>query len=216
MCFERGLTMVRRGKKSYLEEFSNTIGRRKFKSVPDLEQAFNTWMRSMNYDFTTFGKKFSESDFYEGADYTVTILKKDKYLMRKFGLTEDALVRSRPDYRDVTDKPYSFWNQLKHYSNQGHNYRQRSDVRKKGHKAAFNTFGGGVFLFAIALVVLYVLLGDTIYNFMMQGAFFKLILIGISALITFRVLKSKKMGWPLPIKLIVLFVIWLVVLNYNG
>ena len=32
--------MARRGKKSYLEEFSQATGGRRFKSVADLEQAF--------------------------------------------------------------------------------------------------------------------------------------------------------------------------------
>lgn len=207
--------MAKRSKKSYLEEFSETIGWKKFKSVADLEQSFNGWMRSMNYDFQTYGKNFSDSEFYAGADYTMSLLKKDKELMRKFGLSEEDLVKSKPDFRDVTDKPYSLLNQFKHYGNQGHNYRQRSDVRKKGNKIALNGFSGNIFLIAIALILIYVLFGDTIYNFIMGGAIFKVILIGLSGFISFRVLKSKNMGWPLPIKLIVLFVIWLVVLNYN-
>ena len=70
--------MAKRSKKSYLEEFSETIGWKKFKSVADLEQSFNGWMRSMNYDFQTYGKNFSDSEFYAGADYTMSLLKKDK------------------------------------------------------------------------------------------------------------------------------------------
>ena len=208
--------MARRGKKSYLEEFSQATGGRRFKSVADLEQSFNRWMNSMGYDFETYGKKFSESDFYQGADYTMSLLKKDRGLMLRFGLTEDKLVKSRPDFRDITDKPYSFLNQLKHYGNQGHNYRQRSDVRKKGAKAAVNGFSGKIVLIALVCVALYMLLGDTVYDFITSGAVFKVILIGLCALMTVGILKSKKMGWPLPIKLVVIFVFWLVILNYNG
>ena len=208
--------MAKRSKKSYLEEYSETLGWRKFKSVADLEQGFNSWMRSMGYDFQTYGKNFSDSGFYEGADYTMSLLKKDKDLMRKFGLSEEDLVKSKPDFRDVTDKPYSLLNQFKHYGNQGHNFRQRGDIRKKGLKGAANGFSGKIILIAIACIILYALLGDTVYNFIMSGAIFKIILIGLCSLITFGILKSKNMGWPLPIKLVVIFVFWLVVLNYNG
>lgn len=208
--------MARRGKKSYLEEFSRATGGRRFKSVADLEQAFNRWMNSMGYDFETYGKKFSESDFYQGADYTMSLLKKDRDLMMRFGLSEDKLVRSRPDFRDVTDKPYSLLNQFKHYGNQGHNYRQRGDVRKKGVKAAANGFSGKIVLIALICIALYMLLGDTVYDFITSGAVFKIILIGLCCLMTVGILKSKKMGWPLPIKLVVIFVFWLVILNYNG
>jgi len=208
--------MARRGKKSYLEEFSQATGGRRFKSVADLEQAFNRWMNSMGYDFEAYGKKFSENDFYDGADYTMSLLKKDRDLMMRFGLTEDKMVRSRPDFRDVTDKPYSLSNQFKHYGNQGHNYRQRGDVRKKGVKGAANGFSGKIVLIALICIGLYSLLGDTVYDFITSGAIFKIILIGLCGLMTIGILKSKKMGWPLPIKLIVIFVFWLVILNYNG
>ena len=65
-------------------------------------------------------------------------------------------------------------------------------------------------------IILYALLFDTVYNFIMSGAIFKIILIGLCCLITFGILKSKNMGWPLPIKLVVIFVFWLGVWTYKG
>ena len=74
----------------------------------------------------------------------------------------------------------------------------------------------GIAIIAIvALVLIYKILGPAIYNFITSGAIFRVICFVLGGLATFGIVKSKNMGWPIYIKAIVIFVIWIVLLNYD-
>ncbi len=202
-------------KTQLLYEFSRTPGARNCKSIADLEQRFSTWMRRNNITLVTRGKNYFDNDFYASANYTMKLLKNDRNLLYSFGLNESHLVTSRPEYRDNTKDGYSLAGQFKHYGNQIHNRGQNGEYRKSGKNPISFGGSGKVIVAIIILVLVYLLVGDTIWNIITSGAIFKLICFAIAAFVSYKILRSKDMGWPLPIKLIVLFVIWLVLIKYD-
>ena len=202
-------------KKQLLYEFSQTGQARNCKSIADLEERFSKWMRRNNINLESHGRSYYQNDFYSSADYTMTILAKDRNLLYSFGLNEKHLVKSKPEYRDNLKDGYSLKGQFKFYANQAHNRTQNGEYRKNG-KAGFS--GSGTFkviLVIIAIVVLYSLVGDTVWNMITSGAIFKFICFAIAGVASIGILRSKNMGWPLPIKLVVLFAIWVVLVNYD-
>ena len=74
---------------------------------------------------------------------------------------------------------------------------------------------GMLLIFAVVIVLIYKILGPAVYSFLTSGVPFKLICFAIGGFLSYKMLRSKNMGWPLPIKLIALFVIWVVLLNYD-
>ena len=198
-----------------LYEFSRTPGARNCKSIADLEQRFSTWMRRNNITLVTRGKNYFDNDFYASANYTMKLLKNDRNLLYSFGLNESHLVTSKPEYRDNTKDGYSLAGQFKHYGNQIHNRGQNGEYRKSGKNPISFGGSGKVIVAIIILVLVYLLVGDTIWNIITSGAIFKLICFAIAAFVSYKILRSKDMGWLLPIKLIVLFVIWLVLIKYD-
>ncbi len=202
-------------KTELLYQFSRTPSARNCKSIADLEERFSTWLRRNNITLITRGKDYFENNFYSSANYTMKLLKKDRNLLYAFGLDESHLVVSRPDYRDNLDEGYSLGGQFKFYANQVHNRRQDGEYRKSGKNPIAFGASGKVILAIIILVVVYMLVGDTVWEAITSGAIFKLICFGIAGFASYKVLRSKKMGWPLPVKLIVLFVVWLALLNYD-
>ena len=202
-------------KTDLLYEFSRTPGARKCKSIADLEQRFSKWLRRNNISLGTPGKSYFENDFYASANYTMKILKSNPDLLYSFGLNESHLVTSRPEYRDNTKDGYSLAGQFKNYGNQIHNRRQNGEYRKSGKNPISFGGSGKVILAIVILVLIYKLVGDTVWSFITSGALFRLICFSIAAFVSYKILKSKNMGWPLPIKLVVLFVIWLVLTKYD-
>ncbi len=203
-------------KQDLLYEFSRTPGARRCKDIADLEQKFSAWVRRNNIALRSRnGKDYRETGFYDSANYTVSILKKDKNLLYTFGLNESHLVHQKPDYRDNTKDGYSLLGQFKHYGNQVHNRGQDGNYRKNGVGGFLKGGTGKVILAIIIVAVLYSLVGDTVWGIITSGAIFKLICFAIGVLASIGILRAKNMGWPLPIKLIVIVVIWVVLLNYN-
>lgn len=74
---------------------------------------------------------------------------------------------------------------------------------------------GIVIIAIVALVLIYKILGPAVYSFITSGAIFRVICFVLGGLATFGIVKSKNMGWPIYIKAIVIFVIWLVLLKYD-
>ncbi len=202
-------------KTQLLYEFSRTGSARNCKSIADLEQRFSTWMRRNNISLVTRGKDYFQNEFYASANYTLTILQKNRDLLYSFGLNESHLVKSRPEYRDNIKDGYSLRGQFKHYGNQVHNRGQDGEYRKNGIRGFLKGGSGNVILAAIILVPVYTLVGDKIWAVITSGAIFRLICFAIAAFASYKILRSKNMGWPLPVKLVVLFVIWLVLTNYD-
>lgn len=66
----------------------------------------------------------------------------------------------------------------------------------------------------LALVALYKSVGPGLYAALMSGALFQLLLYPIALAVSVGILRAKNMGWPLPVKLVVIGVIWLVITNY--
>lgn len=198
-------------KEQLLIEFSKTGLARRCKNVSDLEQRFSRWMHQNDI----YLRNYDQNDFYGSANFTVNILRKNKNLLYSFGLNESHLVRQRPEYRDNTKEPYSLLGQFKHYGNQVHNRGQDGNYRKHGAKGLLSAGTGKVILAVVIIAVLYSLLGDTVWNFITSGAIFKLICFAIGSLASIGILRSKNMGWPLPIKLVVIIVIWVVLVNYD-
>lgn len=66
----------------------------------------------------------------------------------------------------------------------------------------------------LALVALYKSVGPGLYTALMSGALFQLLLYPIAIAVSVGILRAKNMGWPLPVKLVVIGVIWLVITNY--
>lgn len=203
-------------KKQLLYEFSRTPGARRCKDVADLEQKFSAWLRRNNISLSNrTGKGYSENDFYGSANYTVSILKQDKNLLYAFGLNESHLVHQKPEYRDNLKDGYSLGGQFKYYANQVHNRGQDGNYRKNGVGGFLKGGTGKVILAIIIVAVLYSLVGDTVWSFITSGAIFKLICFAIGVLASIGILRAKNMGWPLPIKLVVIIVVWVVLLNYD-
>ncbi len=203
-------------KEQLLIEFSQTGLARRCKNVADLEQRFSRWLRQNNIQLRNRQNgNYRDNNFYGSANYTVDILRQNKNLLYSFGLNESHLVRQKPDYRDNTKEPYSLLGQFKHYGNQIHNRGQDPNIRKNGLKGLFNAGTGKVILAIIIIAVLYSLVGDTVWSFITSGAIFKLICFAIGALASIGILRAKNMGWPLPIKLVVIIVIWVVLVNYD-
>ncbi len=202
-------------KKELLYEFCQTGEARGCKSIAQLEQRFSRWMRRNNISLVNRGKNYFENNFYASANYTKKILEQDRDLLYAFGLNESHLVTSRPEYRDNTGEGYSFLGQLKHYGNQVHNRGQDGEYRKSG-KVSLNL--GGFFKVIVGIIIvvlLYKAVGDDVWSFLTSGAIFRVICFAIAAFVSYKILRSKNMGWPLPVKLVVLFVIWLVLLKYD-
>lgn len=203
-------------KKQLLIEFSRTPGAGRCKDVAHLEEKFSAWIRRNNIALRSQnGKDYRETEFYSSVNYTVRLLSQDRNLLYAFGLNESHLVHYKPEYRDNIKDGYSLLGQFKHYGNQVHNRRQDPNIRKNGLAGFFKSSTGVVILAIVAIAVLYKLVGPTVWGFITSGAMFKLICFALGALASFGILRSKKMGWPLPIKLIVLAVIWVVLLNYD-
>lgn len=79
----------------------------------------------------------------------------------------------------------------------------------------FKSPAGILIIGIVVLVLIYKLLGPTVYALITSGAIFRIICFAIGGLVSFGILKSKNMGWPIYIKALVLFAIWVVLLNYD-
>lgn len=65
----------------------------------------------------------------------------------------------------------------------------------------------------LALIFLYKALGPAAYAIVMNGGLTKLLFFVFALAATIGILKSKNMGWPIGVKLVVIAVFWLVVLK---
>ena len=105
--------------------------------------------------------------------------------------------------------------------NEGYSLKGMFNHYKNQFGSSGGSSGGGISVFGgfiiavVVLVLIYKILGPAVYAFITSGAIFKLICFAIGGFASYKILTSKNMGWPIYIKLGVLFVIWLVLLNYD-
>ncbi len=92
-------------------------------------------------------------------------------------------------------------------------YKNQATGKSRGSSGASPV--GMILIIAVVLVLIYKIVGPSVYSFLTSGAPFRLICFAIGGFISYKMLRSKNMGWPLPIKLIALFAIWVVLLNYD-
>ncbi len=112
------------------------------------------------------------------------------------------------------DEGYSFMGQLRSYADG-----IKSQGRGKGGSFSLSEFIKSPLgiLIAIALIFtfIYIVFGEAIYSFITSGAIFKVICFAIAGLASFGIIRSKNLGWPIYIKALVLFAVWVVLLNYD-
>lgn len=204
-----------KSKKSLLYEFSQTREAQGCRSIGELEERFSRWLRRNNISLMSHGRDYFENNFYSSANYTLKLLRDDPNLLYSFGLDESHLVKVKPDYRDNIKDGYSLRGQFQYYGNRAHNRTQDGEYRKNGTTGFFKGGVGKVILAIVVVVLLYKLVGDTVWNLLTDGAIFKFICMAIAAVVTYAIFRAKNMGWPFGIKLVVVIVIWVVLFNYD-
>lgn len=159
----------------------------------------NSYGGSYGGQWTPNGRSYGGTQRGSGAGYG----RGGSARQRTSGGRKNTGARSGGGYSD--SEGYSLKGMFNHYKN-----------RAKG-----NTQSGGIspigmlLIFAVAITLIYKILGPAVYSFLTSGIPFKLICFAIGGFLSYKMLRSKNMGWPLPVKLLVLFAIWVTLLNYD-
>lgn len=222
---------MKKTKADYLYEFARTGEARNCSDAEEVERRFKAWVRRNNINIQAHGRNYLDNKLESGVDYTKSIIRKDPNLMRAFGLdynnnrganrgngpaprSNNRSYGSSRGYSNNSheeEEGYSFGGMLRHYTNQA---KSRSNGGA-GFGAFFSGGVGKVILAIFAVVLLYKLVGDTVWEFLTSGAIFKVICMAIGALVSYAIFRAKNMGWPFGVKLVVVIVIWVVLFNYD-
>ena len=164
-----------------------------------------------------YGSDLDDHDIRSGADYT-----KKLYRDKKSGLS-DFMEYDRKtgtyyvyDYDDAERGDKGYWpGWIDNYIKDP--IRGVTNTIGSSRRGGFDLKGfifsplGLVLLVIAVCVILYELVGPAVYNFIMNGPFFKILLIILAIAAVMAVLRSAR-GWPGGIKFVVLLVIGLVLL----
>lgn len=218
---------------------------RSCRTVEELENCFSNWMIANNKRLVTFGRDYFDNGFEGSVDYTVDLFEQDPRLMYLFGFDFSDLeaTKRRTGYyeRKSSNRSGSRGSSNSRRGTRTNSNRNQSYGNDEGYSLGgqfksyldgLKSMGGGSgksfslsefiksplgVLIALALVFtfIYMVFGEAIYSFITSGAIFKVICFVIAGFASFGIIKSKNLGWPIYIKALVLFAVWVVLLNYD-
>lgn len=224
--------MKRIKKDKALSEFLNSQEGAQYRNAEDwdvqAEHSFWSFLDRKGYSVRgRDGKRIQDHEASHSADYTRSIWQD---LTGRSGGSRGASRRSSGTYAEDEDfsRRGGGYHVLGHFGLPSLGGSRSGGGRRSGRGGCDGDgYGGGSYggrrsipgplLVALAVLglclLIYLLLGAAIYDYLMGGAFFGIVVLILCGCITVGVLRSKKMGWPIGVKLVVLAVIWLVAVN---
>lgn len=217
----------RKKKEEALREFAKSEDGKKLKRQTndklEFEEGFREYVKKQDWYIGAYGKESKDNNLEGSANYTRKLAEKLGYSFyddNEDYEDEDCAdsISNKSNYSSNKQSSGLFDSLRERISNAGNTYTSKSKTySRKGKDFNFGSLDKGPLFWAIVLIIgliaFYLLFGATIYDFIIGIKLKKVISWIFAVLATIGILRGKNMGWPIYIKIIAIFVIWLVMFN---
>lgn len=181
----------------------NRLKRKKIEAIK-LEKEFRKWVKKNEISCGAFGKQIWENSLEGGVDYTI-----------KMGLDLGFNIADLDDYgiNNSTGKNRNISNK-----DEKDNLKNEKDNKKVfSLNFSFGKFKGSPFFVIILilffLILLYQIVGPVIYDLIVSGVLVRIIMLVGAVVFSGWLLLNKSINCPFFVRCLILFTIWIVLLN---
>lgn len=214
--------MARMKKEDALREFAKSEEGKKLKRQTndkyEFEKGFRKYVDKQGWYIGSFGKQSKDNNLEGSVNYTRDLAEKLGYSFYDDNEDYEESTPNSSDYSNNKSTIGLLGSLRDRLSNAENTYVPRSkSYSRNGNRFDFGSFVGSPLFWAIVIIIglifFYQMFGATVYDFIIGIKLKRVISWVFAILATIGIIRGKNMGWPIYIKIGVIFVIWLVMFN---